>query len=104
MSINRGLLESKKMKWWESCSVVLLVMSLGAAAAQKATVRTTYHIYEPQKIGWDYMKAAVYCATWDADKPLSWRKKFGWTSFCGPAGPHGRSSCGRCLKVSLLFF
>lgn len=90
--------QSKKMKWG-SCVIVLLVTSL--AAAQKATVRTTYHIYEPRKIGWDYMTAGVYCATWDANKPLSWRKKYGWTSFCGPAGPHGRASCGRCLKVCL---
>lgn len=81
--------------------MVLLVTSLVAAeAAQKATVRTTYHIYEPEKIGWDYMTAGVYCATWDANKPLAWRKKYGWTSFCGPVGPHGRASCGRCLKVS----
>jgi hypothetical protein len=33
---------------------------------------------------------------------LSWRRKYGWTAFCGPAGPRGRDSCGKCLSVSPL--
>ncbi|WP_423787557.1 hypothetical protein, partial [Klebsiella pneumoniae] len=23
-----------------------------------------------------------------------------WTAFCGPVGPRGQASCGRCLKVT----
>ena len=31
--------------------------------------------------------------------PLSWRSKYGWTAFCGPAGPRGQDSCGKCLQA-----
>ncbi|KEH43013.1 putative rlpA-like protein, double-psi beta-barrel [Medicago truncatula] len=63
-------------------------------------VRATYHLYNPQNINWNYNTASVYCATWDANQPLSWRQKYGWTAFCGPQGPHGRDSCGKCLRVT----
>jgi hypothetical protein len=43
---------------------------------------------------------SAYCSTWDANKPLAWRSKYGWTAFCGPVGPRGQDSCGKCLKVS----
>ena len=42
---------------------------------------------------------SAYCSTWDADKPYAWRSKYGWTAFCGPAGPRGQASCGKCLRV-----
>lgn len=61
----------------------------------------TYNDYNPQNIGWDLNTAAVYCATWDADQPLAWREKYGWTDFCGPVGAHGEASCGRCLQVTI---
>jgi hypothetical protein len=41
----------------------------------------------------------AYCSTWDANKPLAWRRQYGWTAFCGPVGPRGQASCGRCLRV-----
>lgn len=76
-------------------------MMMAVAAAQSATnVRATYHLYNPQNINWDLRTASVYCATWDADKPLEWRRRYGWTAFCGPAGPAGQASCGRCLRVT----
>ncbi|NP_001234083.1 pathogenesis-related protein P2 precursor [Solanum lycopersicum] len=76
-------------------------MMMAVAAAQSATnVRATYHLYNPQNINWDLRTASVYCATWDADKPLEWRRRYGWTAFCGPAGPTGQASCGRCLRVT----
>uniref|UniRef100_A0A803MF19 Barwin domain-containing protein n=1 Tax=Chenopodium quinoa TaxID=63459 RepID=A0A803MF19_CHEQI len=82
--------------------LVVLILRVGTAA-QSANVRATFHIYNAQSIGWDYNKASVYCATWDANQPLSWRQKYGWTAFCGPAGPTGRASCGKCLRVSILY-
>ncbi|VAH21655.1 hypothetical protein VPH35_010546 [Triticum aestivum] len=30
----------------------------------------------------------------------AWRSKYGWTAFCGPAGPTGQASCGKCLLVT----
>ncbi|XP_048433149.1 pathogenesis-related protein PR-4-like [Pyrus x bretschneideri] len=87
-----------------SCTVVLLlvcVIMMGCASAQSASnVRSTYHIYNPEKIGWNLNTAGAYCATWDANKPLEWRRKFGWTAFCGPVGPRGQASCGKCLRVT----
>ncbi|XP_058106438.1 wound-induced protein WIN1-like [Magnolia sinica] len=58
--------------------------NFAAAQAQSASnVRATYHLYNPSQIGWDYLRASVYCATWDANKPLEWRRRYGWTAFCG---------------------
>lgn len=80
--------------------LLVCVMSLNAASAQSASnVRATYHIYNPEKINWDLKAASAYCSTWDANKPLEWRRKFGWTAFCGPVGPRGQASCGKCLTV-----
>lgn len=88
----------------ESYFAVFLLISLvaKAAAQQASNVRATYHLYEPEKIGWNYLTASVYCATWDADKPLAFRQKYGWTAFCGPVGPRGQESCGKCLRVNNL--
>ncbi|KAI4983233.1 hypothetical protein ZWY2020_023725 [Hordeum vulgare] len=41
-----------------------------------------------------------YCATWDAGMSLAWRSKYGWTAFCGPAGPINQASCGKCIQVT----
>ncbi|MCL7043838.1 hypothetical protein MKW94_018840 [Papaver nudicaule] len=63
-------------------------------------VLATYHFYNPSQNGWDLNRVSAYCSTWDANKPLAWRQKYGWTAFCGPAGPRGQASCGRCLRVT----
>ncbi|WJX19354.1 hypothetical protein P8452_09061 [Trifolium repens] len=84
-----------------SLLVLCFLMGTMLVSAQSATnVRATYHLYNPQNINYDYNTASVYCATWDANQPLSWRRKYGWTAFCGPAGPRGRDSCGKCLSVT----
>ncbi|CAA7395276.1 unnamed protein product [Spirodela intermedia] len=82
--------------------LTLLLLGLAAAAsAQTASnVRATYHFYNPAQNNWDLLRVSAYCSTWDANKPLSWRQKYGWTAFCGPVGPRGRDSCGRCLRCS----
>ncbi|KAF8052465.1 hypothetical protein N665_1556s0010 [Sinapis alba] len=64
-----------------------------------SNVRATYHFYNPAQNNWDLRAVSAYCSTWDADKPYSWRSKYGWTAFCGPAGPRGQASCGKCLRV-----
>ncbi|CAO2141635.1 unnamed protein product [Urochloa humidicola] len=88
-------------------SLLVLVVSLmflaacDRAAAQNAHgVLATYNLYNPERINWDMRTASTFCATWDADMPLAWRQRYGWTSFCGPAGAHGQPSCGRCLLVT----
>ena len=84
--------------------VMLVICMVVTASAQSATnVRATYHLYNPQNIGWDYLRASVFCATWDANKPLAWRSKYGWTAFCGPVGPRGQEACGKCLKVRYIY-
>ncbi|AQK49882.1 pathogenesis-related protein PR-4 [Zea mays] len=90
-------------------SLVFLVASLamfvlaafdGAKAQEADGVLATYNLYNPESINWDMRKASTFCATWDADMPLAWRQRYGWTAFCGPAGDHGQASCGRCLQVT----
>ncbi|KAI5587572.1 hypothetical protein BDE02_05G042800 [Populus trichocarpa] len=65
-----------------------------------SNVRATYHFYNPEQNGWDLNAVRAYCSTWDANKPLAWRRQYGWTAFCGPVGPRGQASCGRCLRVT----
>ncbi|XP_060667942.1 pathogenesis-related protein P2 [Ziziphus jujuba] len=85
-----------------SALVVLMMCMVASASAQSASnVRATYHLYNPQNINWDYNAASVYCATWDANKPLEWRRQYGWTAFCGPVGPRGQESCGKCLRMQI---
>lgn len=83
--------------------VVSVVCILALASAQSATnVRATYHLYQPEQHNYDLLAVSAYCATWDANKPLSWRSKYGWTAFCGPTGPRGQEACGKCLKVHMM--
>ncbi|VFQ66291.1 unnamed protein product [Cuscuta campestris] len=83
------------------CALLAVVLMAAGAAAQSATnVRATYNNYNPQNIGWDYNTASMFCATTDAGRPLSWRQKYGWTAFCGPAGQSGQAACGKCLSVT----
>ncbi|XP_077248059.1 pathogenesis-related protein PR-4-like [Tasmannia lanceolata] len=73
----------------------------GSGGGESASnVRATYNFYNPEQNGWDLNAVSAYCSTWDADKPLAWRSKYGWTAFCGPVGPTGQASCGRCLRVT----
>ncbi|GMI65218.1 HEVEIN-LIKE, pathogenesis-related 4 [Hibiscus trionum] len=71
----------------------------GPAPGGGATVRSTYHFYNPEQNNWDLMAVSAYCSTWDASKPYSWRSKYGWTAFCGPVSPGFPAACGRCLNV-----
>ena len=81
-------------------AAVLLCAAAAMAAAQSASnVRATYNLYNPEKINWDLNTASAYCTTWDAGMSFAWRSKYGWTAFCGPAGPTGQASCGKCLLV-----
>ncbi|KAF2287731.1 hypothetical protein GH714_002482 [Hevea brasiliensis] len=72
----------------------------GVGGGSASNVLATYHLYNSQDHGWDLNAASAYCSTWDANKPYSWRSKYGWTAFCGPVGAHGQPSCGKCLSVT----
>jgi len=79
--------------------VVLALAIVSSCEAQQASnVRETYYNYNPQNIWWDLGKASRYCATWNANQPLEWRKKYGWNSLCGPVGAHGHASTSRMEK------
>lgn len=85
-----------------SLCMALLVFFIAKANSQSASnVRATYHVYNPQQNNWDLTAVSAFCATWDASKPLEWRRKYGWTAFCGPAGPQGQAACGKCLSVRI---
>ncbi|XP_047320418.1 pathogenesis-related protein PR-4-like [Impatiens glandulifera] len=91
------------------CLILIFSLSVGvsncrgdapAGTTSNVRVRATYHFYNPQKVNWDLYAVSAYCSTWDGNKPLSWRMKYGWTAFCGPSGPKGQASCGKCLLVT----
>lgn len=82
-------------------AALLLCLAAAATAQEASNVRATYHYYYPEQNNWDLNAVSAYCATWDADKPLAWRQKYGWTAFCGPVGPTGQAACGKCLLVSI---
>ncbi|XP_066341834.1 pathogenesis-related protein PR-4-like [Miscanthus floridulus] len=68
-------------------SAMFVLAAFDGAKAQEAHgVLATYSLYNPQSINWDMRTASTFCATWDADMPLAWRQRYGWTAFCGPAG------------------
>lgn len=73
-------------------ALLVLATFLCAEAQQASNVRATYHYYNPAQNGWDLNRVSAFCATWDANRPLSWRQRYGWTAFCGPVGPRGRDA------------
>ncbi|EEF31099.1 pathogenesis-related protein PR-4 [Ricinus communis] len=81
------------------CIVFLAFLIARATCQSGSNVRATYHFYNPAQINWDLRAASAFCATWDADKPLAWRQKYGWTAFCHPVG-QGQAACGKCLRVT----
>jgi hypothetical protein len=84
-------------------AVLLCAVAAMAMGQSASNVRATYHYYYPTSINWDlYTGASAYCSTWDGGRPFSWRSKYGWTAFCGPAGTRGQASCGKCLLVSTI--
>ncbi|KAL6654880.1 hypothetical protein ACP70R_008345 [Stipagrostis hirtigluma subsp. patula] len=81
-------------------AVVLAMLAGGAAAQQASGVTAVRNSYAAALSNWDLWAVRAYCATWDAGMPLAWRQRYGWAAFCGPAGPRGEPSCGRCLLVA----
>lgn len=67
--------------------VLVITLPLSCVKAQQASsVFSSYHLYNPDQIGWDLYAVATYCSTYYGDMPLEWRQKYGWTAFCGPFG------------------
>ncbi|CAO2149459.1 unnamed protein product [Urochloa humidicola] len=83
-------------------AALLCTMAVTAMAATWPTsnVRATYNWYNPQQKGWDLNSVDVYCAPWDATKPLWWRERFGWAALCEPWRSSGPGYCGQCIKVT----
>ncbi|WJX29880.1 hypothetical protein P8452_18478 [Trifolium repens] len=82
---------------------VLIFCVLALASAQSASnVKATYQLFNLEKSNnkWDLNTSDVFCAAKDGNKPLSWRRKYDWASFCGPVGPVGKAACGKCLNVT----
>ncbi|KAL6196083.1 hypothetical protein ACLB2K_031698 [Fragaria x ananassa] len=78
--------------------VMLCTAMAGSASAQSATnVRATYHPLQPAgQLGF----ASRECLLLDVGRRQEWHGKYGWTAFCGLAGPTGHDACGRCLLVT----
>ncbi|TVU25112.1 hypothetical protein EJB05_27593, partial [Eragrostis curvula] len=82
-------------------ALILLAACFATTAAQQASgVTAVRNSYTAALSFWDLWAVRAFCATWDAGMPLEWRQRYGWAAFCGPAGPSGEASCGRCLLVT----
>ena len=89
----------KKMKRI-SISIVFLACLVASTAAQSESGVIAYWTdYNVTDNNWDLNASNVSCATVDGDKDLEWRSKYGWTGYCGSAGPQGEEACGKCLSV-----
>ncbi|EOY11059.1 Pathogenesis-related protein P2 [Theobroma cacao] len=81
-----------------SLSILFLACLVAFAAAQSASDVIAYWAdYKATDNGWTI---PPFCAEVDGDKPLEWRSQHGWTAFCGPNGPQGVDSCGKCVNVT----
>ncbi|OMO71894.1 Barwin [Corchorus capsularis] len=92
-----------------SLSILLLASLVGFAAAQsgsggdgpgESNVTAYWTDYNATHNNWDFNASHVSCARILGRKPLEWRKKYGWTGFCGSVGPQGDAACGLCLRVT----
>ncbi|PKA57861.1 putative methionine--tRNA ligase [Apostasia shenzhenica] len=83
-----------------AASAAFMALAVAGVGAQQAVVTANYHLYRPERIGWDYNAAHTFCSTWDAGNSVQWRRRYGWVSFCGPAGPVGQLACGKCLLLT----
>ncbi|XP_050226072.1 pathogenesis-related protein PR-4-like [Mercurialis annua] len=81
------------------CIVLVAFLVAKVSCQSGSNVKATYHIYNPAQNNWDLNAVSAYCSTWDAGKPIEWRRKYGWTAFCHPT-PQGQAACGKCLRVT----
>ncbi|CAN6372868.1 unnamed protein product [Urochloa humidicola] len=81
---------------------VLLCATVSMAAAwsdwSQSNLYASYHAYNPKQNGWDLNKVNAYCASCDANKPLWWRKRYGWVGLCEQWD--STNYCGMCIKVT----
>eukprot|EP01018_Ginkgo_biloba_P031376 Gb_35484 [translate_table: standard] len=89
---------ARMIGWSVLICVIAFQMTVVLGQTQSNTY-TTYNDYSPASH--NYALDGLYCATYDSNQPLEWRKQYLWTAFCGQAGgPMGPSLCGRCLQVT----
>ncbi|EFJ04999.1 hypothetical protein SELMODRAFT_137944 [Selaginella moellendorffii] len=75
----------------------ILFLSLFLLAPRgQAQVYTTYNQYDPAAK--NYQLDGLYCATYSAHQPLSWRSQYKWTAMDASLGM-GPQMCGQCLEV-----
>ncbi|CAL4983475.1 unnamed protein product [Urochloa decumbens] len=79
-------------------AALLCAMVSMAAAWSGSNLAASYHLYSPDHNGWDLNSVNAYCAPWDANKPLWWRKQYGWVALCEQWG--SSNYCGKCIKVT----
>ncbi|KAE8721449.1 Pathoproteinsis-related protein PR-4 [Hibiscus syriacus] len=71
------------------------------AGPGESNVKADFSNYNPEENKWAYPSHAE-CAAKDGDKPLEWRKRYGWTAYCGKyyKASNPEENCGKCLKVT----
>ncbi|KAL4354318.1 hypothetical protein GQ457_06G019260 [Hibiscus cannabinus] len=72
-----------------------------AAGPGESNVQADYSKdYNPMENDWAYPSHAL-CAAKDGAKSLEWRKRYGWTGYCGKyKTSKPEDNCGKCLKVT----
>ncbi|CAL4987092.1 unnamed protein product [Urochloa decumbens] len=83
-------------------AALLCTMAAMAVAWETSNVHATYYRYKLKDNEWDLNSVNAYCAPWDANKPLWWRKQYGWAALCDDSWSSGHGYCGKCIKHSNL--
>ncbi|CAL4983755.1 unnamed protein product [Urochloa decumbens] len=81
-------------------AALLCTMAAMAVAWETSNVHATYYRYKLKDNEWDLNSVNAYCAPWDANKPLWWRKQYGWAALCDDSWSSGHGYCGKCIKVT----
>ncbi|GLJ39637.1 hypothetical protein SUGI_0810260 [Cryptomeria japonica] len=90
---------SKVVRWISTCFLVASMFSNFESVCVNGHTYTAFNDYH--RASHNYALDGLYCATYDPNQTLDWRKEYFWTAYCDKAGqPMEPSLCGACIQVT----
>ncbi|GLJ39636.1 hypothetical protein SUGI_0810250 [Cryptomeria japonica] len=90
---------SKVVKWIAISFLVASMFSNFENVCVNGDTYTAFNTYD--SAGRHYSIDGLYCAAYDSNQTLEWRKEYLWTAYCDKAGqPMEPSLCGTCIQVT----